>query len=397
MQQRFELSVTHDDARTGVTLYQPDSPTGGGKERQRMERVAIGTPAGAMTVFIEGDDLYAAMLGAISRARHSIMLESYIFADDEIGRRFAAALGERARAGVQVRVNIDAAGSLFWGSHRLERILKADGVQVHWFHRWSWRHPWRYNRRNHRKLLVVDGGVGFLGGFNIHRENSREIFGAARWRDTHVEVQGQLACDLQTLFDAFWRGRRRATPIIRSRQCALITNHAHRGWRLLRNLYAARFASARQRIWLSTPYFVPDRRTQRSLMAAARRGLDVRVLVPRKSDVRIAQWAARAAYAGLLNAGVKIYKYQPRMLHAKTLVVDGHWSSVGTANIDYRSFFLNYELILVVRERVFAAAMEAQYLDDLTHSELMYPARWSERGWLGRVLEFIGWLARRWL
>lgn len=367
------------------------------KELQVADRVTTSTPARSRRLFIEGDELYAAMLASIASARHSIKLESYIFADDEIGRRFAIALGERARAGVQVLVNIDAAGSLFWASRRLERMLADDGVQVHWFHRWSWRDPWRYNRRNHRKLLVTDQRVGFLGGFNIHRENSREIYGEARWRDTHVEVQGQLARNLQTLFDAFWRGQRRRYPVMHSRKGDLITNHSHRGRRLLRNLYAERFGIARQRIWLTTPYFVPDIRTQRGLKDAARRGLDVRVMVPRKSDIPIAQWAAHAAYASLLRKGVKIYEYLPRILHAKTVVIDGSWSSVGTANIDYRSFFLNYELSLVSRDHSFAAALEAQYLVDLDECEQVYPTRWAQRGWYARVLELIGRLGRRWV
>ncbi len=355
------------------------------------------TPSEPRRLFIEGDTLYAAMLDAIRGARDSIKLESYIFADDEIGRWFAEALGERARAGIQVQVIIDAAGSLFWASRRLEKTLKRDGVEVHWFHRWSWREPSRYNRRNHRKLLVVDSRVGFLGGFNIHRENSHEIYGERRWRDTHVEVHGRLARNLEILFDAFWRGQRRRYPVMRSREGNLITNHSRRGRLLLRDLYAARFAIARQRVWLTTPYFVPDSHTQRSLMAAARRGVDVRVLVPRKSDMRLPQWAARAAYANLLNADVKIYEYLPRVLHAKTMVIDGIWSSVGTANIDYRSFFLNYELTLTIKNPEFAAVLEVQFLDDLKQSERIFHARWAQRGWLGRALEFIGWLGRRWL
>ena len=350
-----------------------------------------------LRLFIEGDELYAAMLKTISGARHSIKLESYIFADDEIGRKFAAALGERARAGRQVLVHIDAAGSLFWGSQRLVNILIQDGVQVRWFHRWNWRHPSRYNRRNHRKLLVVDGRIGFLGGFNIHHENSRAAYGERRWRDTHVAVRGQLAHALQTLFDTFWRGRRLRSPALESPDGTLITNRAHRGRRKLRDLYAVHIANARQRVWLSTPYFVPDRRTQRALMAAAHRGADVRVLVPHKNDVRVVQWAAHAAYASLLQAGVKIYMYLPRMLHAKTLTVDGHWGSVGTANIDYRSFFLNYELVLTAGEQSFVAELETQFLQDLAQSEPVQPKRWARRAMLGRVLEFVGWLGRRWL
>ena len=359
---------------------------------------ASGTATGRpLRLFIEGDELYAAMLEVIAHARHCIKLESYIFADDEIGRKIAAALGERARAGRQVLVHIDAAGSLFWGSQRLANSLTQDGVQVRWFHRWSWRHPSRYNRRNHRKLLVVDGRIGFLGGFNIHRENSRTAYGARRWRDTHVKVHGQLAHNLQILFDAFWRGRRLVSPTLHAADGMLITNHAHRGRRRLRALYSNHIAKARQRVWLSTPYFVPDRRTQRALMDAARRGVDVRVLVPLKNDVRVVQWAARAAYAGLMNAGVRIYRYMPRMLHAKTLTVDGRWGSVGTANVDYRSFFLNYELILTASEPAFVAELEAQFLHDLVQSESVQPERWAQRAMLGRVLEFVGWLGRRWL
>lgn len=351
-----------------------------------------------MRLYTEGDALYDAMLAAIRGARRSVKLESYIFADDEIGRAFAAALAERAQAGVQVLVHLDAAGSLFWAGGRLGREMKRTGVQVRWFHRWSWRAPWRYNRRNHRKLLVVDGRRGFLGGFNIHRENSLRCYGPRRWRDTHIEVRGGLAHGLQVLFDAFWRGRRRKSPVLQAaRGNILITNHSRRGRSFLRNLYAARFATARRRIWLTTPYFVPDYRTQRGLMAAARRGVDVRVLVPQRSDVRIAQWAARAACAPLAASGARIYRYRPRMLHAKTVVVDGDGSSVGTANIDYRSFFLNYELTLASRDPRLNAALAAQFLADLAESQPVTNAAWARRKWPARFLELIGWLARRWL
>lgn len=337
------------------------------------------------------------MLDAIRGARRSIKLESYIFANDEIGRQFAAALCAQAQAGVQVRVSIDAAGSLFWGPHRLVKEMQRAGVAVHWFHRWSWRNPARYNRRNHRKLLVVDGQSGFLGGYNIHRENSRALYGERRWRDTHLGVNNQLARNLEVLFDTFWHRWRLRYGVIRSRQGTLITNHSRYGRLLLRDLYAARFAGARERVWLTTPYFVPDSRTQRALKNAARRGVDVRVLVPRKNDVRVVQWAARAAYAALLEAGVRIYEYLPRVLHAKTIVVDGTWSSVGTANIDYRSFFLNYELTFTLRDAAFAAVLEQQFRADLQNSEQIQASSWARRAWWRRALEFIGWLGRRWL
>src|SRR5574337_1738893 len=222
---------------------------GGAMPQPILDRSApAGAAIRALRLFIEGDELYAAMLAAIGKARHSVKLESYIFADDEIGRKFAAALSARAGAGVQLLVHIDAAGSLFWGSHRLHKNMTRAGVRVRWFHRWSWRHPSRYNRRNHRKLLVVDGHIGFLGGFNIHRENSRVVYGERRWRDTHVEVRGAAAHNLQIMFDAFWRGRRLRSPILRAPQATLITSRAHHGRQMLRALYALRADLAQRRV-----------------------------------------------------------------------------------------------------------------------------------------------------
>ena len=355
-------------------------------------------PVDRIRVYTEGDRLYAAMLAAVRSARHSIELESYIFADDEIGRRFIAALDARSRAGVQVRVHLDAAGSLFWGSRAVQKALAAGGVRVRWYHRWSWRTPLRYNRRNHRKILVVDGRRGFFGGFNIHRENSEAVYGEGRWRDTHLEVEGAMARDLQALFDAFWRRRQRKLPVtISSDGSELITNYSRRGRRFLHKLFTSKFATARRRIHLTTPYFVPDYRTRRSLMRAARRGVDVRLLVPRKNNEHLVQWAAHAAYANLLDAGVHIHEYLPRMLHAKTVVVDGTWSSVGTANLDYRSFFLNYELNLASTDPRLARTLERQFREDLSQSELIRPRIWAQRSWLLRPLELIGWAARHWL
>ncbi|HSN17765.1 MAG TPA: phospholipase D-like domain-containing protein, partial [Gammaproteobacteria bacterium] len=285
-------------------------------------------------VYTEGDELYADMLAAIHAARRSIKFESYIFADDEVGQRFIAALVERAQAGVQVLIYIDAVGSLFSGPHAVERALKAGGVEVRWFQRWNWRHPSRYNRRNHRKLLVVDGKVGFFGGFNVHRENSLAVFGKTRWRDTQVRVTGAAARTLQVLFDAFWRNQLLPYPELPVLDGVLITNHSRRGRNHLHRLYGRKFAEARHYIHLTTPYFVPDRRTRRELMRAARRGVEVKLLVPHRIDERLArvvQWAAHALYSNLLAAGVQIHEYMPRMLHAKTLVVDGDWCTVGTA------------------------------------------------------------------
>lgn len=347
-------------------------------------------------VFTEGDRLYSAMMASIRDARRVVRLESYIFADDEIGREFAAALSERAQAGVAVRVHLDAAGALGTGGHVISSYLQAHGVAVKWFHRWSWRHPLRYNRRNHRKLLAIDEQVVYVGGFNIHRQSSRRFYGEARWRDTHAAVGGTIVAEAARLFDAFWRGQRHWTPMPADGPI-LISSHTGTCRRRIRCLYSDAIAAARRHIYLTTPYFVPDLLMQQRLMNAARRGVDVRVLVPSRSDVRLTAWAARAIYAALIEAGVKVHEYLPRMLHAKTVSIDGNWVALGTANFDYRSFFVNYELVLAVRAPGFCAEVEQQFHADLRTSLPITSGAWARRQWWHRLLEFVGWMVRRWL
>lgn len=352
----------------------------------------------SIRLFTEGDALYAAMLASIRGARHAVRMESYIFASDEIGWQFAEALAERAAAGIDVRLHLDAAGAWRSSSLALLRHLRERNVRVRWFHRWSWRQPLRYNRRNHRKLLVVDERVAYVGGFNIHRESSRRLYGASRWRDAHAEFSGSLVSDAAKLFDAFWRGHRRWMPVQYSgRATSLVSNHTRTCRHQIHCLYSEAFASARERIYLTTPYFVPDLLTQQRLMKAARRGIDVRLLVPSKSDVPITRWAAHAFYSELMSAGVRIYEYLPRMLHAKTVVIDGSRATLGTANLDYRSFFLNYELILAMTGTRECELLEQHFLEDLSESQQISANTWARRRWAKKLLESVGWAMRRWL
>jgi cardiolipin synthase A/B len=351
-----------------------------------------------MHLFTEGDELYAAMLESIGGARDSVYMESYIFADDEIGWQFAQALVQRAEVGVNVRLHLDAAGLLINSSHIMERYLRKKGVLLKLFHRWSWQQPLRYNRRNHRKLLIIDGQIAYVGGFNIHRQSARRLYGETRWRDTHIRFSGTLVKDAAQLFDQFWRGIRSWTPPQHNgRETSLVSNNMRTCRHMIRCLYSEAFANARKRIFLTTPYFVPDLLMQQWIIQAAHRGLDVRLLVPSKSDVSITQWAAHAFYDGLLSAGVRIYEYQPRMLHAKIVVIDDNWATVGTANLDYRSFFLNFELLLAIRNSDICSQLGQQFLDDLSESRPIILDDWSKRSWPGRVLEMFGWIVRRWL
>jgi len=338
------------------------------------------------------------MLAAIANAKHEVWLETYIFADDEVGQRFAQALSDKAKAGVEVRLLVDALGSLFQFYRTLGPMLAASGVKVHHFHRWHWREPFRYNRRDHRKLLVVDGEIAFLGGFNIHRQNSQRYFGSARWRDSHASFRGALAHQAGDLFNAFWRGNRDWLPTNNKQASSvLLPNQTRRCRRRIACFYADFLGNAKQQVCLVTPYFVPDHRTQKALLAAVKRGVEVRLLVPRSSDVRLARWAANAVYAHLLDAGVKIYEYLPRMLHSKVAIVDGQWATLGTANLDYRSLFQNYELNLVSRNPDFCARLQTQFEIDLQASSMVCATRWRQRRWVPRLAELLGWSVRRWL
>ncbi|MCB1054552.1 MAG: phosphatidylserine/phosphatidylglycerophosphate/cardiolipin synthase family protein [Acidobacteria bacterium] len=348
-------------------------------------------------LYFEGDDLYDSMRAVIRQARRSIDVETYILAADEVGRSLAAELADRSRAGVQVRVSVDAIGSGGVFSRELESCLEGDGIEVRRFARWSWRHPSQVYRRDHRKLLVIDDRIAYLGGFNIHRESSRRVVGRSRWRDTHVRVEGRLAAEAGALFDAFWSGDLDWSPDRGARGDVLVPNHSRTCRRRLHCLYNRVLRSARLRLDLTTPYFVPDRRTRDELLRAARRGVDVRLLLPAKSDVPLARWAARAAYRRLLDAGVRIYEYQPRMLHAKTAVVDRIVATAGTANLDSRSLLVNHELNLFSATRVFCENLIEQFEKDLESSTEVTSSTWPGRPRASLLSETVGRIFRRWL
>lgn len=348
-----------------------------------------------VSIYTEGDALYAAMLHDIAAARRSIRMESYIFATDEAGLPFVDALAERARAGVEVDLRIDAAGSLGLFDGDAEARLRAAGVRLTRSHRWWWRRPFTVQRRNHRKLLVVDDTIAYIGGFNIHAESSRLAYGPARWRDTHARIQGAAAHGAARAFDDY--GARRVHRGTAVDDVYFLPNRGIKGRWILHRLLQMRFGLARRRIWVTTPYFVPDHATQRALARAARRGVDVRVLVPAKNDVAIVQWASRAAYAALLAAGVRLFEYRPRVLHAKTALVDDHWGTIGTANMDFRSFFINDEINAVFERTDVVAMLADEFVRDLAEADEVHAARWQQRPWTAVLAEAIGWAARRWL
>lgn len=356
---------------------------------------------GSFRLFTEGDDLFDAFIDAIAGARASIRLESFIFAADAVGWRFAEALAERARAGVDVRLHFDARGGAFKPSAALYRALVEAGVVLRWYHPWSWRHPVRYFQRDHRKLLVVDEEVAFLGGFNIRLENSRTLYGPARQRDSHVSVRGELARLASLLFDRLWHHADDpevdAVPDdVADIEALLLPNFSRQCQRRLACLYSGLLGRARHTAYLTTPYFCPGTIIHSALRAAARRGVDVGLLVPRHSDPPFVAWTTRSAYATLLEAGVRIHEYLPRKLHAKTSVIDD-WAIVGSANMDHLSLFVNHELILIARDAPLAEALRAQFKVDLVDAAEVRSSAWRGRPWQERWLEGIGRAARRFL
>lgn len=349
----------------------------------------------AWDVFDEGDDLYDAMASDIAAAASDIRMESYIFASDAVGNRIAATLAAQARRGRRVHLRVDYAGSRLALDDAVIGELRKAGAVFEWSRRWQWRRPWEFHRRNHRKLLIVDESVAYTGGFNVHAASSRRAAGAGRWRDTHVRIVGPPVRQAVGIFD----GTDGETQAMSSAASAfrLIPNATrHCRWRWRCELDAVLRAATR-RVWLTTPYFVPDRRLRRRLVRAARRGVDVRVLLPARSDVSIAQWAARAHYAGLLRHGVRVHEYQPRMLHAKTLVVDNGWAAVGTGNFDYRSLFVNAEVNLIAQDERFCAALASQFSTDLDSSHEIDPGHWRRRSFSSVAREAFAWRIRRWL
>lgn len=350
----------------------------------------------APILFIEGDVLYEAMLNDIDAARRSVRLESYIIASDSVGRAFIDSVFRRARYAVQVRVRADQAGSWPVLARRDIDRMRKEGVQFEWSRPWSAWQPLRLNRRNHRKLLVVDNSVAYTGGFNLHNAASMRSIGERRWRDTHIRFTGEPAAAASVVFDCYRDVPPTWTPP-KTSPLWLLPNRSWACRHRLRCVLRDQMTAATSRIWATTPYFVPDSATQGLLRDAAQRGVDVRLLVPGKSDVAVAQWAARAAYSRLLASGVRIFEYFPRVLHAKTILVDSAWSTVGTANLDYRSLFVNDELNLIDESGELNARLAEIFLYDLLDAQEVNEKPWSQRPWPRRIAETIGWSARRWL
>jgi cardiolipin synthase len=379
-----------------------------------LEEAATGSPLIAgnkTTVLFDGPATIAAMMAAIERATDHINFETYIFDEDELGLKFANLLIAKQRAGVQVNIIYDSVGTLGVSSGFFQRLRDA-GVNLTEFNPVN---PlkssgdWRINNRDHRKILIVDGKTGFAGGVNIAEDYSHSSLFRSRktpnadlgWRDTHMQIDGPAVASLQWLFLDTWAKQNRnplpdlnyfpPLPPVGDKVVRIVASHPGGDFEIYKAFTLA-LHGARQSIHMTNAYFAPDAQILEKLLDAARRGIDVKIIFPSQSDAGVVYYAGRSFYTALLEAGVRIFELKGSVLHAKTTVVDGVWSTVGSSNFDIRSFLHNSEINVIVLGVPFGRTMESAFQEDIRNSNEVRLDDWEKRPLDERVKE---WASRR--
>ena len=351
--------------------------------------VQIGT--GTVTTYTNGVDLYEDMLAAIDAAKHQVLFETYIWKGDETGERFKQALTAAAERGVEVYAIYDEFANLVVDP-RFKRFSKVLRVLKYPVYNAGWRFfDIRRYGRDHRKVLVVDDAVAFVGGFNIGSSYATE------WRDTHCRITGPGVWDLKRSFADFWNDHRSGRrPLLLETTDAewepriRLHRNLPRQWMFpIRSMYLEAINRARRNIWMTHAYFIPDQDFVDALTTAARRGVDVKILLPRTSNHVVADWISRGYFGQLLEAGVSIHRFEGAMVHAKTATIDGNWSTVGTANIDRLSMSGNYEINVEFIDPEMAKVMEAIFLSDLEQCSHLARRDWNSRGIHRRFTEAV--------
>lgn len=370
-------------------------------------------------IFLEGSSFFQACLQDIHAAKKTIDIEMYIFSNDNLGNKIADALYEAAKRGVKVRILIDGAGSPLWGG-TVDKKLEDAGAQVRIFHPfpwgfWQWsrskiRLPFilkiiylilKINSRNHRKVFMFDNAIAYVGSFNISDCHIDKDHQGNVWRDTGIRLQH---VDLKPLLDAFegvWNHRdpqERIKEIFRhvnTNPIFRLNNSWHRRRILYKNLLR-RITQCKQRIWITNAYFVPDNILLKKLKDAASRNVDVRILLPQKSDIFIMPWASMTFYSSLLKAGVRIFEYTPSMLHAKTLMLD-EWTIVGSSNLNHRSLLHDLEIDVNIQLPASKQQIEQQFLQDLTQTKEIHLEYWQERPLYQRLIGYLALYAKFWI
>src|SRR5438105_6772458 len=335
----------------------------------------------SISTLVNGDEIFPAMLNTIRSARRSINLETYVFWDGEIAREFTVALSERARAGVHVNLILDAQGTRKMGLSNKKQLQNA-GVQIVKYHSAFWPDPRRYNNRSHRKLLIVDGRIAFIGGAGIADLWAGNADSMKHWRDNHYKVIGPVVAQLQASFVSNWiktrgnvlHGADYFPPLQQSGSLEVQAIRSGAHYENLDLLYLLAIASAKKSLRIENAYFLPDDLTRKELVEAAKRGTRIEIIVPgKKIDQKLVRAASKRHWPELLKAGIKIYEYEPTMMHVKLLIVDDKFVSVGSGNFDNRSIRLNDEANLDVLDSDFAAQQTRLFEIDKGQSHEVTP------------------------
>ncbi|GAA3403068.1 cardiolipin synthase [Paenibacillus hodogayensis] len=348
-------------------------------------------------LYDKAEELYTDLLKGMELARSFIHVQFYIVRDDKVGERFKQMMIRKAREGVAVRLLYDGVGSYKLGRRYIEELKRA-GVEVHvflppliaFFDK-------RINYRNHRKIVVIDGKAGYLGGINIGNEYIGGDPKLGYWRDTHIRIEGGSVYYMQHTFAADWAFASGKTLIdpkyfpeqeqVGDETVQLIASGPDAPWDAVLEVFFGAMAVARNRIYITTPYFIPDSSIAMALKTAAVSGVDVRIILPGVPDARIVHWASLSYVPELLQAGVRFYQYQKGFIHAKTLIIDRMLATVGTANMDMRSFFSNFEIMAVLYDRSTIIRLERQFLTDVADSKEIKPAEFESRSKYQRAKE----------
>ncbi len=351
-----------------------------------------------VTPLQNGREIFPSMLEAIRSAQHTITFETYIYWSGAIGKEFARALTERSRAGVKVHLLLDWLGSRDLDDESIEQMTEA-GISIEKFHPLRWYNLARLNNRTHRKILVVDGCIGFTGGVGIADVWKGNAEDPEHWRDSHYRVEGPIVAQLQAAFLDNWHTNSQEVlhsekyfPLLQPMgECRgqVFRSSPEEGSGSVRLMYMLSIAAATRNLRIAIAYFVPDRLAIALLAEASHRGVRVQIIVPgHHIDTAIVRRASRSKWKKLLKAGVEIYEYQPTMYHCKYMIVDDIWVSVGSTNFDDRSFRLNREANLNVYDAPFAATQIATFEEDLLKSRQVTLSQWSKRPWNERIMEF---------